>query len=248
MLRRTLLAGALALLAAGVPAQAQGAGAVPTGFIDKTLTVEGKSYPYVVYVPRGYTADRKWPVVLFLHGAGERGEDGLKQTQVGLGGAIRVFPERFPAIVVMPQCPTGKRFTEAVADAVIRQLDRAMREYSIDPDRQYLTGLSMGGYGTWAIAAQHPDRFAALAPVCGGGDPAMMAPKLKHLPIWVFHGDQDQAVPVSRSRDMVEALKAAGSTTVRYTEYPGVGHNSWDAAYSDRALAEWLFQQKRSAR
>ncbi len=247
MHRRMLLTGAALLLACGLPAAAQEAPAVPTGFIDKTLTIEGKSYPYVVYVPRSYTAARKWPVVVFLHGSGERGEDGLKQSQVGLGGAVRLFPERYPAVIVMPQCPSGQRFAGAVANAVIAQLDRTMQEYSIDADRQYLTGLSMGGYGTWAIASQFPERFAALAPVCGGGEPAAMAPKLKNVPIWVFHGDQDQAVPVQRSREMVEALKAAGSDKVKYTEYPGVGHNSWDNAYAEKGLAEWLFAQKRTA-
>jgi predicted peptidase len=234
----------LALLVVLVAQVAAFAQASPTGFLDKTLTVDGKSYRYVVYVPRDYSADKKWPVALFLHGAGERGSDGLKQTQVGIGAAIRLYPERYPAIVVMPQCVSGQGWREGMAEMALKTLDKTMSEYSCDESRQYLTGLSMGGFGSWLIAAQHPKRFAAVVPICGRGD-AATGPALKDLPIWAFHGDADQAVPVSGSRTMVEAIKAAGGTLIKYTEYPSVGHNSWDPAYSDKAMAEWLFAQKR---
>lgn len=248
MIHRLLLCGVLLGLtpfAFAAPARAQERAPV-TGFLNRTVAVDGTTYRYVVYVPRDYDASRAWPVVLFLHGAGERGDDGLKQSQVGIGSAIRVHPERFPAIVVQPQCPTGERWAGKPAEAALKALDAEMKEYHCDPDRQYLTGLSMGGFGSWLLASQYPDRWAAVVPICGGGSPSEMAPKLTKLPIWVFHGGADPTVPTQRSRDMVEAVKAAGSTTIQYTELPGVGHNSWDAAYANADLAKWLFEQKRS--
>lgn len=243
MQRRRFL---LLALAAGAALLGRPAAAAPgpTGFLNRTVEAAGKSIPYVLYVPRDYTPDKKWPVILFLHGSGERGTDGLKQSQVGLGGAVRLHPERYPALVVMPQCAPNERWSGDMAALALKAVDQIMAEYSCDPSRQYLTGLSMGGYGSWLIAAQHPTRFAAVVPVCGGGSPDD-ASKLKDTPIWAFHGDADKAVPVARSRQMVEAIKAAGGTLIKYTEYPGVEHNSWDAAYSDKAMAEWLFQQKR---
>jgi predicted peptidase len=242
-MRRRALLGLLAGLCLGAaPARAAD---MTTGFLNKTLGVDGTTHKYVVYVPRDYSADKKWPVILFLHGAGERGNDGLKQSDVGIGRALRFFSERYPAVVVMPQCPTGDRWAGKPAEMALKALDQTMKEYSTDADRQYLTGLSMGGYGSWLIASQHPERFAAVVPICGGGQPSEMASKLKELPIWNFHGDRDGAVPVPRSREMVEAIKAAGGTKIKYTEYPGVEHNSWDRAYAEKDLAEWLFAQKR---
>ena len=216
-----------------------------TGFINKTLNFEGKNYPYVVYVPRNYDGGKRWPVILFLHGAGERGSEGLSQSQVGLGGAIRMRPERWPAIAVFPQCEKDNRWDGAMARMALKSLDQTMYEYSTDPNRQYLTGLSMGGYGSWLIASEHPDRFAAVAPICGGGSPEEMAKKLTGVPIWAFHGDKDRAVPVERSRQMVQAIKDAGGKLIEYTEYPGVEHNSWDPAYNEAKFAAWLFEQHR---
>jgi predicted peptidase len=219
---------------------------LPTGFLDRTVSEGDVSIPYLLYVPRNYTPEKKWPVVLFLHGSGERGTDGLKQSQVGIGQAIRMNSDRFPALVVMPQCAPGKQWTSPEMTALaLKALDRTLADYSTDPDRQYLTGLSMGGYGSWRIATDHPDRFAAVLPICGGGDPKG-AEKLKSLPIWVFHGGADPTVPVQRSRDMVQAIKDAGSTTIQFTELDGVGHNSWDAAYANKMAMEWLFSQHRN--
>lgn len=237
-----LAAAALAL--ASIP-EARAQGAAATGFLDRAMTLDGTSYRYVVYVPRDYSAARKWPVVLFLHGAGERGSDGLKQSQVGIGGGIRMLSERYPAIVVMPQCATGDRWAGKMADQALKALDQTLAEFNCDADRQYLTGLSMGGYASWRIASEHPERFAAVVPICGGGMPESMAPRLKDVPVWAFHGDQDRAVPVTRSREMVEAIKAAGGTKIRYTEYPGVEHNSWDKAYAEKEMTDWLFAQTR---
>src|SRR5687767_8734634 len=154
MLRRSfLLLAGLALLSGGAVARAQST--VVTGFINKSIDHAGKPRQYVVYVPRDYSPEKKWPVILFLHGAGERGDDGLKQTQVGIGFALRFYSERYPAVVVMPQCPTGVGWSGASAEHALKALDKTMAEYNGDPDRVYLTGLSMGGFGSWIIASEH---------------------------------------------------------------------------------------------
>lgn len=229
-----------------------------SGFLNRKISVQGTEYRYVVYVPDGWDKHQKWPVVLFLHGSGERGEDGLIQSEVGLGGAIRRHIERYPAVVVMPQCKDKVWWADPAMQAqVLASLDAAMKEFNGDPSRVYLTGLSMGGYGTWTIAAGHPGKFAALVPVCGGirepGAPAAQegaadpyaetAKKIGATPVWIFHGNADQSVPVDESRKMAAALKA-NSGNVKYTEYDGVGHNSWDRAYSEADLPTWLFAQK----
>ena len=234
-----------------------------TGFLNRTVAVDGTTYRYVVFVPIEWTSNKKWPVVLFLHGAGERGDDGLMQSQVGLGGAIRVHSDRFPAIVVMPQCRKNNWWQAPSMEAqALAALDAAIKEFNGDAERTYLTGLSMGGYGTWDVAAKWPNRFAAIAPICGGirlparvatqtgvpqsesADPyADAAKKVGSVPIWVFHGGADPTVPVTESRKMVEALKALNAD-VKYTEYEGVGHNSWDKAYSEVEFPVWLFAQR----
>ncbi|MBM3458654.1 MAG: phospholipase [Armatimonadetes bacterium] len=220
-----------------------------------TARLRNQTLNYVVYVPRDWSSQKKWPVLLFLHGAGERGSDGLKQSQVGLPGAIRMHPERFPCVVVMPQCPEGKGwgagiagFTQdepGIAELALQALEDVVQRYAGDRERLYLTGLSLGGYGTWSIGAAHPNRFAALAPVCGGGR-VESAAALKGVPIWAFHGDADTVVPPIRSREMVEAVRAAGNPHVKYTEYAGVGHNSWDRAYGEPEFMSWLLAQKRA--
>ena len=243
-----------------------GAGERATGFLDRTTKVGDASYRYQVYVPADWSKKKKWPVILFLHGAGERGGDGLIQTEVGIGTAIRRHVERVPAIVVFPQCLKDRWWPESEMQAqALKALDEAIKEFNGDAARVYLTGISMGGYGTWAIAANNPSRFAALAPVCGGvrtpprvaipsgtpaaeaaGDPyKAVAQKVGSTPVWVFHGGADTVVPVEESRKMVEALKASGGN-VRYNEYEGVGHNSWDKAYGEPEFFTWLLSQKRS--
>lgn len=238
---------------------------VETGFLDRSVTTGGRAYRYQVYVPAAYaaTSDR-WPAILFLHGAGERGSDGLLQTQVGLGTAIRRAPARYPAIVVFPQVPTDSVWVGVPADMAIAALDQTMAEFRIDPDRVYLTGLSMGGNGTWNLAYRYPDRFAAIAPICGfvsphprlpntrgivpadSGNPfTALARRLARLPTWIVHGEVDQVVPVAESRQAAEAMRAAGGD-VRYTELIGVDHNSWDATYASAQFKDWLFAQRRS--
>ena len=210
---------------------------LPPGFLAKTMKVQGVTRSYVVYVPADYTPSKAWPLVMFLHGAGERGDDGVVQAKVGIGPAIKANPERFPCIVVMPQCPNAG-WWDVAEDSIDTALREVRAEYRIDPDRIYLTGLSMGGFATWMYGARHLDTYAALMPVCGKGNPADAA-ALAHSPIWAFHGAKDSVVPVQNSRDMVEAVRKAGGEA-RYTEYPGLDHNSWDATYGDAEAIKWL--------
>ena len=234
-----------------------------TGFLNRTAVVDGVTYKYQVFVPANWNKKVKWPVILFLHGYGEEGEDGLLQTDVGLATAIRNHVDRFPFVVAIPQCRKQDWWTSPAMEAqALKALDQTMKEFKGDPQRVYLTGLSMGGFGTWGFASQHPGKFAALVPICGGirlgraadmpnyrdvddsADPyTATAQKIGKTPVWVFHGGADDTVPVTESRQMVEALKAANGN-VRYTEYPGVKHNSWDKAYSEPELPPWLLAQK----
>jgi len=256
MMHRALLA--LGLLS--LPAMARHP---KTGFLNRSVTIRGTEYLYQVYVPADWTSQQKWPVILFLHGSGERGDDGEAQAKVGIGAAIRQHPEKFPAVVVMPQCRNGERWTEPAMEALsMAALDRSIKEFHGDLDRVYLTGLSMGGFGSWALAAKYPEKWAAAVIICGGirrrTDPpipdedagklyAEAAGKIgTKLPVWVFHGAADGTVPVTESRKMVAALKEIGSD-VKYTEYEGVEHNSWDKAYAEPDLPAWLFAQHRSA-
>jgi predicted peptidase len=221
-----------------------------TGFVDKTFkNDDGTTSPYVVFVPRGYDGTKEYPVILFLHGAGETKnpkakKEGKMPVEVGIGPAIKKREKDFPFIVVIPRAE-GFGWTAASANGkrALAMLDEVMKEYKVDPKRQYLTGLSMGGMGTWSIAIAHPDRFAAIVPICGRGDTSA-AGKIKDLPCWCFHGDADTAVKVEGSRDMIDAIKKAGGKP-KYTEYPGVGHNSWDKAYATDELYTWLLEHKK---
>ena len=213
-----------------------------TGFLIKTMAVENRQRPYVVYVPREYDPGRQWPLIVFLHGIGERGDDGLLQTEVGIGRAIRRHARRFACLVLMPQCPEDRMWGDATTD-IETAMAQTRDEYNIDPSRIYLTGLSMGGFGTWLYGAAHVETFAALMPICGGGNPDD-AEKLATIPIWAFHGADDPRVDARRSRQMVDAVKKAKGT-IRYTEYPGVEHNSWDQAYDDPKAIRWLLKQRK---
>lgn len=236
---------------------------VQTGFLDRDVTVGGRAYHYQVYVPADYATKPSWPAILFLHGAGERGNDGLLQTNVGLAPAIRQNPSRYPAIVILPQVPPDSQWVGTPADMAVAALQQTMREFHVDPSRVYLTGLSMGGHGTWYIAYRHPELFAAVVPICGWvrdfpqfrgsvpvvpGDSAAVFPslvqRLAKVSIWIFHGEIDPAVNVNGSREPAAALKAA-SADVRYTEFLGMGHNVWDAVYASDEFVRWLFAQRR---
>lgn len=207
---------------------------------EKEVTVK-VGLKYLLYLPEGYEAsgEKKWPLVLFLHGAGESGDNVEKVKAHGLPKVIEAG-KSFPCIVVSPQSP-GMGWRPEVLGAL---LDEIEANYRVDSDRVYLTGLSMGGFGTWALAASQPGRFAALVPICGGGRTAD-AEKVKDIPIRVYHGAKDPVVPLRRSEEMVEALEAAGAKDVKITVYPDAAHDSWTQTYDDPALYEWLFQQKR---
>jgi predicted peptidase len=236
-----------------------------TGFLDRTASLGSRDFRYQVYVPRGYEPNRSWPLILFLHGSGERGEDGLRQTQVGLAAAIRRHVERFPAVVVFPQVPADQSWqTPKMASLAIMTLRRTMREFRIHPGRRYLTGISMGGTGVWSIGVRHPGLFAALVPVCGGlqfpamagGPPespanvalcAELAAHIGDAPVWIFHGAEDPVVPVGYARQMAQALETRASP-VRYTEFPQEGHGIWDRVYDDEDFCAWLFAQRSPGR
>lgn len=236
----------------------------PTGFLNRALEVEGVSHRYQVYVPAEYTRARRWPVILFLHGSGERGSDGILQTSIGLGEGIRRHAERWPAIVVFPQAPTHLRWHGRVAHLALATLDRTVREFSTDPDRVYLVGLSAGGNGVWNLAYRTPERFAALVAICGWVQPTserreaivppdsgtpypVIARRIRSLPVWIWHGAADSVVPVEESRRMADALRGV-SAEVTYTELPGVGHESWVQAFESAELPRWLFARSRSRR
>jgi len=196
-------------------------------------------YHYLVFLPKGYaTGQDNWPLLLFLHGSGERGDDPELVTQCGLPHALNVGDKRIPFVVVAPQCPQRQKWEP---DNVIRILNDAAQKYRIDARRVYLTGLSMGGYGVWATAAAYPERFAAIAPICGGGA-AKQAKHLKDLPIWVFHGLQDTTVSITHSIRMVNALNELDAN-VKFTIYPNEGHaGAWEQAYRRSTLFTWLLQ------
>ncbi|QJW97363.1 carboxylesterase family protein [Frigoriglobus tundricola] len=242
-LSRLLLAAGLVVCAALLPVRADDK--FKTGFVDKTFkNADDSTSPYVVFVPKSYDGTKEYPVILFLHGSGETKGGSKQPVEVGIGPAIKKREKDFPFIVVIPQ--SEKRTWKADSDdgkRALAILDAVEKDYKIDPKRQYLSGLSMGGYGTWSIAAAHPDRWAAIVPVCGGGS-VKDAEKIKGIPCWCFHGDADTAVKVERSREMIDALKKAGAEP-KYDEYPGVGHNSWDKAYGTDELYKWLLEQKK---
>ena len=214
------------------------------GFHLRTLKNGSDERKYTVYIPKGYNDQTPMPVVLFLHGAGERGEDGVTSAQVGIGPAILNNAEAFKAIAVIPQAKQTWAADSADAKAALAALDEVLGTLKCDRKKVMITGLSMGGRGTWEIAAANPERFAAVVPICGRGKPES-AKNLAALPVWAFVGDADQDATVLNSRAMVEGIAAAGAKP-KYTEYRGVGHNSWDRAYNDPRLIEWMLSQSRN--
>jgi predicted peptidase len=260
---KLLLTFSLFLLIAAIPAYAR---KHDTGFLDREITVQGVDYKYQVFIPEGWTPHQKWPIILFLHGAGERGEDGIQETDVGIGTAIRTNRSEIKAVVVMPQCRKSLWWALPPMDEVaMATLRDATKEFHGDPQRTYLTGLSMGGFGAWHLAEKYPGKFAALVVICGGIRPpaaaqsaiaglasatppdspksySAAAAQVGKVPVWIFHGAADAVVPVIESQRMNEAMKQLGGE-VHYTEYPGVGHASWDRAFDDPKLFPWLFSK-----
>ena len=205
---------------------------------------------YLSYVPPDYTRQggKRWPLMLFLHGAGERGTN---LQRVAIHGPPKLVKQgkAFPFILIAPQCPEGERWHE---ETLLKLLDYATRGYAVDTNRVYLTGLSMGGYGTWKLGILHPERFAAIVPICGGGETidVLLAGRergaaLKSLPVWAFHGGKDPVVPVAESERMVNALKKAGVKEAKLTVYPEAQHDSWTETYNNPELYEWLLKHSR---
>jgi len=194
---------------------------------------------YLLHLPESYGRTKKrWPLILFLHGSGERGKNLELVKTHGIPKIVGQKPE-FPFIVVSPQCPEGQWWS---MDTLTTLLDAIERKYRVDKKRIYVTGMSMGGYATWQLANENPGRFAAIAPVCGGGNPHL-AYKIKDLPIWVFHGAKDDCVPISESREMVSALRKLKGK-VRFTVYPQTDHDSWTQTYANKGLYEWLLSHR----
>jgi len=258
---RSLLTKTLLLFAAILCLSGGLAAAPATGILFRTASVEGVSYRYEVYVPPNWTAAKAWPVILFLHGIGHRGTYPANSSESVLAKLFLGYQKSLQAIIVFPRCPEDATWIEPRMEKLeLAALDQSIHEFHGDTSRVYLTGLSMGGYGAWYLALRNPGRFAAIAPICGGirvpksvplpavssaADPyADVAARIGHTPVWIFHGGADPVIDVSESRNMAAALKAAGGK-VRYTEYPGVGHNSWNKAYSDPRLFPWLLSQSR---
>lgn len=233
-------------------------------FKKETYTKNGYTMPFRLYIPKNYDCGVMYPVVIFLHGAGERGTDNELQLKVGIQ---KIFDNTdspiYDSIVIAPQCPNDKQwvyapwangnYSTAVVgesreiEAVLDILDSIIELYNVDEDRVYVTGLSMGGFGTWDLLMRHGARFAAGIPVCGGGDPDY-AKKLRRIPIRTFHGSDDGAVPVTGTRIMYASITKEGGENISYTEFDGCGHNVWDKVYSDEDNITWLFEQSREER
>ncbi len=227
-----------------------------TGQTAQNFSIERKQVlaaDYLLFLPQGYDASssKRWPLIFFLHGAGERGTNIWLVAKHG-PPKIDTIDTNFPFIVISPQCPDGKIWSD---DLLIALLDEIETKYAVDTHRVYLTGISMGGFGTWNLGLSHPERFAAIAPVCGGGetilltlaqhyDPTQLA-YIKSLGVWAFHGGKDFTVSPEESVHMVDALKKIGCTDVKLTVYPEAGHDSWNQAYADPELFEWFLQHSR---
>jgi predicted peptidase len=224
-------------------------------FMARTYSnARGETMPYRLFVPESYDKRKRYPLVLWLHGGAGRGQDNMKQIAGGntSGSHVWTRPEnrsKYPSLVVAPQCPEDEQWATDNAAMTgqmrlaLEIVDDLQRMFSIDAGRMYVAGQSLGGFGTWAVIAEHPNPFAAAVPVCGGGDESK-APRLVHTPIWAFHGEKDEAVSVERSRRMIAAIRKAGGAP-KYTEYRGAGHVIWDNVFNEPDLLPWVFTQGR---
>lgn len=205
--------------------------------LNRSVTVTMK---YLLYLPKDYEQKPSWPLLLFLHGKGERG-DNLELVKKHGPPKLIAAGKALPFIVVAPQCPSCQSWESFELTAL---LDEIIEKYKVDHDRIYVTGLSMGGFATWALAARTPGRFAAILPVCGGGDPSQ-AERIAGTPAWVFHGGKDEVVPLATSQKMIDALKK-NSGKAKFTVYPNAGHDAWTETYANPRVYEWLLEQKRT--
>jgi predicted peptidase len=201
---------------------------------------------YLLYLPKDYnSAGKPFPLLVFLHGAGERG-DNLDQLKVHGIPKIVETDSNFPFVVISPQCPADKWWTDELEE-LKALIDNIKENYNIDKSRVYLTGLSMGGFGTWSLAAKYPNDFAAIAPVCGGGEIRLAIAGRYKMPVWAFHGVKDDVIPIQRSQEMVDAIKKQGGN-VKFTIYPELNHNCWDVTYDNQDLYKWFLEQKNNGK
>jgi dienelactone hydrolase len=231
-----------------------------TGFLNRRIELHGIAYRFQVYLPEDWRRDdgKQWPIILFLHGRGERGTEGMWQTQIGIAEAVRNHPDRWPFVIVMPQCPQNAHWTDpAMLDLAMAALDRESAEFHGDPARTYLTGLSMGGYGAWELARLHPHRWAAIVIAAGGVFwsyeperwheastlPAEYARAVGRTPVWLFHGSLDTVVVPRQSELIFDAFKASGGN-IRLWIYQGLKHDCWTRAYDEPELPRWLLAQR----
>ena len=233
-----------------MPTQTHAEGNQSTNTFKRTVTVEER-LDYLLFLPRDYDPARAegWPLILFLHGAGERGADLDLVKKHGPPKLVETGPD-FPFIVVSPQCPADKTWENRV---LLGLLDEVISTHNVDTNRVYLTGLSMGGYGTWSLGLAQPERFAAIAPICGGGERigVLLASRahqkaLQSLPVWAFHGAKDPVVPLEESQRMIDALQKVGVTDVKLTVYPEAGHDAWTETYDNPLFFQWLLQRQRT--
>ncbi len=205
-------------------------------------TSELGTIEYLLYLPENYDQEEKLPLMLFLHG---RGESNGPLSLVAKWGPPKLVArgDELPYIIVSPQCPKTDNWSSTTQRTRLMELlDAVVGDLKVDQQRIYLTGLSMGGFGSFRLAAEHPERFAAVAPICGGAS-GRYAEALKDVPIWAFHGDADKVVPIQRTADIIDAIKAAGGTSVRFTTLESIGHNSWSSAYATPELYSWMNRQ-----
>lgn len=235
----------------GLQAQSLASMKAQTRKTHETLIRRKVRLSYLLHLPAGYEENRnqRWPLLLFLHGAGERGANLNRVAVHGPPRLVKSNPE-FEFILVSPQCPAGETWED---DSLLALLEDIVRQYRVDESRLYLTGLSMGGYGTWSLGLKHPRRFAAIAPVCGGGSilPILIPASgntaaLRKLPIWAFHGAQDDVVPLQETERMITELRKIGNSP-RITIYPHAGHDSWTETYANPELYKWFLQHRRSS-
>jgi acetyl esterase/lipase len=235
-----------------------------TGFLNRRIELNGITHRFQVYLPEDWRRDdgRLWPIILFLHGRGERGSEGMWQTQIGLPAQVRDHPERWPFVIVIPQCPLPDHWTDPkMLDMAMAALDQESAEFHGDPDRTYLTGLSMGGYGAWELGRLHPHRWAAIAIASGGifwsydperwqessTLPAEYAQAIGRTPLWLFHGSDDNVVAPRQDELLYDAVKAAGGH-IRFWVYQGLGHDCWTRAYNEPELPRWLLSHRLTAK
>ncbi|MGO8758696.1 MAG: alpha/beta hydrolase-fold protein [Terracidiphilus sp.] len=249
--------------AVGAPVSARAKQPLPpqdTGFLNRRVELNGNTYRFQVYLPEEWRREdgKVWPIILFLHGRGERGSEGMWQTQIGLPEAVRDHPDRWPFVIVMPQCPENAHWTDAgMLRLAMAALNQEAAELRGDPARTYLTGLSMGGYGAWELAKLYPRRWAAIAIMAGGVFwsyepdrwqqaatlPAQYAAAVGHTPVWLFHGGMDTTVAPRQSELMFDAFQAAGGN-IRLWIYQGLKHDCWTRAYDEAELPRWLLEHR----